>query len=61
MEYQVAQLAERMKERDDSNTEKELENLLAQWHRSGFVNPDLSQYFEQRFYSALRLLDKDYQ
>jgi hypothetical protein len=60
MEYQVAQLAHKMKDSDGNNTKTEIENLLIQWHRSGFVNPQLSQVLEQRFYSALESLDKDY-
>ena len=61
MEYQVSQLAEKMKQANANNTKSEIENLLVQWHRSGLINPAVSQSFEQRFYLALQSLDKDYQ
>jgi hypothetical protein len=61
MEYQVAQLAQKMKQAHGQNTNHEIEQLLSQWHASGFVDPVKSQSLEQRFYSALQSLDKDYQ
>jgi exonuclease SbcC len=61
MEYQVAQLADKMKQSRDQNIDKEIEQLLSQWHRSGFMDPAKAQPLEQRFYSVLQSLDKDYQ
>ncbi|WP_455206888.1 DUF349 domain-containing protein [Kaarinaea lacus] len=61
MEYQVAQLAEKMKQSVSQDIDVEVEQLLSQWHCSGFIDPVKSRPFEQRFYSALQSLDKDYQ
>lgn len=61
MEYQVAVLAQRMKQPGSGDSRGELENLLVQWHRSGLLDPHVAQGLERRFYSALQSLDKDYQ
>ncbi|WP_455223565.1 DUF349 domain-containing protein [Kaarinaea lacus] len=61
MEYQVEQLAEKMKQSQDMAIDAEIESLLSQWHRSGFMDPAKAQPLEQRFYSVLQSLDKDYQ
>jgi hypothetical protein len=61
MEVQVAQLANKMKQSESIDTEKEIQRLLSRWHSTGFLYPSESQEFEQRFYSALESLDKDYQ
>lgn len=61
MEYQVSQLADKMKQSKDHNIKVEIEQLLSQWHSSGFMDPKKAQPLEQRFYSVLQSLDKDYQ
>ncbi|WP_455366408.1 DUF349 domain-containing protein [Kaarinaea lacus] len=61
MEYQVAQLADKMKQSAATDIDEEIELLLSQWHRSGFMDPAKAQPLEQRFYSVLQSLDKDYQ
>lgn len=61
MEIQVARLADSMKRSSGRDIEGELEQLISQWHTSGFVLSPERQDYEQRFYSALELLDKDYQ
>ena len=61
MEIQVARLADTMRQTGKPDIERETQQLLSQWHTSGFILPPESIQFEQRFYSALELLDKDYQ
>ncbi|WP_455376459.1 DUF349 domain-containing protein [Kaarinaea lacus] len=61
MEIQVARLADTMRQTGKPDIEGETQQLLSQWHTSGFILPPESNQFEQRFYSALELLDKDYQ
>ncbi|MCI0507020.1 MAG: DUF349 domain-containing protein [Gammaproteobacteria bacterium] len=61
MEYQVAQLAQKMKQPKGQDIDAEIARLLSQWHSSGFMDPAKAQPLEQRFYSALQSLDKDYQ
>jgi len=61
MKYQVEQLAEKMKQSQNQNVDEEIEKLLSQWQRSGFMDPAKAQPLEQRFYSVLQSLDKDYQ
>jgi hypothetical protein len=61
MEYQVAQLAQKMKQPKGQDLAAGIQQLLSQWHSSGFMDPEKAQSLEQRFYSALQSLDKDYQ
>ncbi|HEY5604467.1 MAG TPA: DUF349 domain-containing protein [Gammaproteobacteria bacterium] len=61
MEYQVGQLARKMKQSESRDTGMEIEQLLVQWQRSGVMEPGKAERLEQRFYSVLQLLDKDYQ
>ncbi|MEJ2179358.1 MAG: DUF349 domain-containing protein [Gammaproteobacteria bacterium] len=61
MEYMVSQLADKMKQSSNKNVQAEIEQMLSLWHNSGFIDPAKSQPLEQRFYSALQSLDKDYQ
>jgi hypothetical protein len=61
MEYQVAQLARTMKQPKGQDLAAGIQQLLSQWHSSGFMDPAKAQSLEQRFYSALQSLDKDYQ
>ncbi|WP_455219372.1 DUF349 domain-containing protein [Kaarinaea lacus] len=61
MEYQVSQLADKMKQSKNHNVQAEIAQLLSQWHGSGFMDPNKAQPLERRFYSTLQSLDKDYQ
>jgi predicted nucleic acid-binding Zn-ribbon protein len=61
MEIQVARLANNMKQSGKPDLVHEVQQLLSQWHTSGFILPSESRQYERRFYSALELLDKDYQ
>jgi len=61
MEIQVGRLAESMKQNNSPDVDYEMKQLLSQWHASGFILPPESHTFERRFYSALELIDKDYQ
>jgi len=61
MEYQVSLLADKMKQSKNHNVKEGIVELLSQWHGSGFIDPAKAQPLEQRFYSALRSMDKDYQ
>ena len=61
MEYQVSQLADKMTQSKNHIIPVEIEQLLSQWHSSGFMDPSRAQSLERRFYSALQSLDKDYQ
>jgi len=57
MEYQVSQLAEKMKQTTSENIINDVEELQAKWHLSGVVNWSLTQVLESRFESALRAID----
>jgi hypothetical protein len=57
MEYQVSQLAEKMKQKGAQNLHAEAESLQAQWHLSGMVNPQRARDLEERFSTAVAGLD----
>ncbi|WP_455211605.1 DUF349 domain-containing protein, partial [Kaarinaea lacus] len=60
MEYQVSQLAEKMKQATSTNIINEVEELLTKWHLSGMVDEVSQQALESRFeraYQALNLGD----
>jgi len=61
IEYQVAHMADSMKQTGKVDVPARIEQLLTQWYSSGFVLPEAAQALEQRFYSVLRRLDKDYE
>ena len=56
MEYQVSQLAEKMKQDTSNNIINEFEALLAKWHVSGVVSAPLHRALESRFERALQSL-----
>ena len=58
MEYQVSQLAEKMKQATTGNIISEFEELQARWHLSGVVSWPLSQSLESRFERARRAIDQ---
>ena len=61
MEFQVAQLATHMMRSDKVEKQDRINDLLSQWYQSGPIAPGKAKLFEQRLYSALCLLDKEYQ
>jgi len=61
MELQVQRLASSMTRAGAPNIQHEMQQIISQWHTSGFILLPESSDYERRFYSALELLDKDYQ
>jgi len=61
MEFQVAQLAKHMMQSNSVEVQSRIHDLLTQWYESGPISPEKAMEFEQRLYSVLCLLDKDYE
>jgi hypothetical protein len=57
MEYQVSQLAEKMKQAVSTNIISEIEELQAKWHLSGVIERALHQALENRFERAYQALN----
>ncbi len=57
MEYQVSQLAEKMKQATSTNIISEIEELQAKWHLSGVIEGALHQALENRFERAYQALN----
>jgi len=60
MEYQVSQLANKMRQIEQLSLEQELEGLLISWHQAGLLTTELNETLESRFFSALQVVDKEY-
>ena len=58
MEYQVSQLAEKMKQATSANITSELEELQVKWHLSGVLEQTLQQVLESRFERAYQALSE---
>ncbi|KPJ90922.1 MAG: hypothetical protein AMJ53_12670 [Gammaproteobacteria bacterium SG8_11] len=56
MEYQVSQLAEKMKQDTSANTTNEIEELQGKWHLSGVVDEAAHEVLENRFDRAYEAL-----
>jgi hypothetical protein len=59
MEYQVSQLAEKMKQASSTNIISEIEELQAKWYLSGVIEGTLHQALESRFERACQALNVD--
>jgi hypothetical protein len=57
MEYQVSQLAEKMKQATSTNIISEIEELQACWHVSGVLDGATHQALENRFEQACQALN----
>ncbi|NOZ54311.1 MAG: DUF349 domain-containing protein [Gammaproteobacteria bacterium] len=60
MEYQVSQLANKMRQKEDVKLDEALERLLVSWHQAGILSTAANDVIENRFYAAVRVIDKNY-